>query len=185
MRRIKSTSIKLAAAGLAFFCAAGSAGAADTGVVASTWQHHVITFPYFGRTSKYNCDGLENSVRGILLHFGARKDLRVTASGCGPANTPGRSAFVATDFYTLAPGADPNSSESVPAHWTLKHLDRDHPYFMDDGACELIDQMKDLITKSFAFQDLEYRTDCVPYDLHVNGFSVKGMALTAEAASKS
>ncbi|HEY2677287.1 MAG TPA: hypothetical protein VGI65_09975 [Steroidobacteraceae bacterium] len=185
MQRIKHTSIGLAVAGLAFFCAAGSAGAADTEVVASTWQHHTITFPYFGRTSKYNCDGLENTVRGILLHFGARKDLKVLASGCGPANSPGRSAFVATDFYTLAPGADPSSAESVPAHWTAKRLDRDHPYFMDDGACELIDQMKDLITKSFTLKDLQYRTDCVPHDLNVHGFSVKGLALTSDAASKS
>jgi len=48
---------------------------------------------------------------------------------------------------------------------------------MDDGACELIDQMKDLITKNFAMRDLQYRTDCVPYDININGFSVKGMAL--------
>jgi hypothetical protein len=186
MQRIKGMSIGMAAAAGAFLVLVSSgANAADSGVVASTWQHHAETIPYYGRTSKYNCDALESTVRAILLHFGARNDLTVRASGCGPANSPGTSAFIATDFYTLAPKTDSSSSETVAGHWTAKHLDPKHPYFMDDGACELIYQMKDLITKSFAIKDLRYYTDCVPHDININGFSVKGMALTPVATSKS
>src|SRR5271167_4917338 len=105
MQRIKTSSTGVVVAALALSCAgaaglafaAESAGGANSGVVASTWQHHTVSFPYFGRTSKYNCDALESTVRAILLHLGARRDLTVTAGGCGPANTPGRSAFVDTD----------------------------------------------------------------------------------------
>ncbi len=193
MRRIKSTSTGLAAAALALACAssasvgfaADSTGAAN-GVVASTWQHHQVTFPFNGLTSKYNCNGLQDTVRQILLHLGARDDLKVSSGGCGPGSSaPGGRAFIDTDFYTLAPAAGSDSSDTVAAHWTAKHLDPQHPYFMDYGSCELIQQMKDLITQNFAIQDLQYRTDCFPHDLNLHGFSVKGMALTAVSPAKS
>jgi hypothetical protein len=190
VRRINSTSTGLAAAVFALTCASAAvpgfaADSTDTenGVVASIWQHHKVTFPYLGLTSKYNCNSLADTVRGILVHLGARNDALVWASGCGPGSSvPGSRAFIATDFYTLAPAADSDSSGTVPAHWTAKHLDPKHPYFMNDGSCELIDQMKDLITQNFAIQDLKYRTDCFPHEINRDGFSVKGMALTAVAA---
>jgi hypothetical protein len=193
MRRIKSTLTGLAAVALALACAssaglvfASDSAGAENGVVAGTWQHHKVTFPYLGLTSKFNCNGLADTVRVILLHLGARDDARVWASGCGPGSSaPGGNAFVETDFYTLSPAADADSSGSVPAHWTTKILDRNHPHVMDYGSCELIQQMKDLITTNFALRDLQYRTDCFPHDLNVNGYSVKGQALTAVSAAKS
>jgi hypothetical protein len=48
---------------------------------------------------------------------------------------------------------------------------------MSDGACDLIEQMKDLISNNFSLRDLEYRTDCVPRKSNVNGFEVKAQAL--------
>jgi hypothetical protein len=184
MRRINSTSTGLAAAAFALTCA--SAAGAENGVVASTWQHHKVTFPYLGLTSKYNCNSLADTVRAILVHLGARNDAQVWASGCGPGSSvPGSRAFITTDFYTLAPAADSDSSGTVDAHWTAKHLDPKHPYFMGDGSCELIDQMRDVITKNFAIQNLQYRTDCFPHELNRDGFSVTGMALTAVSTAKS
>jgi len=191
VRCISSISTVLAAAVLALACAssadllaADSKGAAD-GVVASSWQQHKVTFPYLGLTSKYNCNSLADTVRAILLHLGARNDARVRAVGCGPGSSvPGSRAFVVTDFYTLAPVANSDSSDSVGAHWTTKHLDPQHPYFMDDGSCELIQQMKDLITQNFALQDLQYQTDCFPHEINRNGFSVKAKVLTAVSTAK-
>jgi hypothetical protein len=188
MRRIKIKTTLIVAAAWAvclssagMVLAAASTGAAESSVVSSSWQHHKVSFPYHGVTSIYNCDALESTVRAILLHLGARKDLTVVATGCGPAKTPGPSAFIDTDFYTLAPSVD---SGPVAAHWTVKQLDPEHPYFMGGGACELIDQMKDLITKNFSLRDLEYRTDCVPHDIVINGFLIKCVALTAVAGAK-
>lgn len=193
MRRIKSTSTGLAAAALALACAssasvgfAADSTGAENGVVASTWQHHKVTFPFNGLTSKYNCNALQDTVRQILLHLGARDDVSVSAGGCGAGpSAPGGRAFIDTDFYTLAPAADSDSSGTVAAHWTAKHLDPKHPYFMDYGSCEIIQQMKDLITTNFVIRDLQYRTDCFPNDFSLHGFSVKGMALTAVSTAKS
>src|SRR5579859_3928521 len=86
--------------------AAHSAAPQAGDAVDSTWQHHKVSFSYIGITTLYSCDGLEDQVRRILLHFGARKDAHVSTTGCpGPFNGPSHDAFIVADFYTLAPAA--------------------------------------------------------------------------------
>jgi len=156
------------------------AGAASDGSVTGAWQHHKVTLNYVGFTSSFTCDGLESHVRQILLQLGARHDLKVRASGCpGPYNTPSHTAWVDVDFYALAPAADANGAGSVKARWSPLELTPRRPGFMDDGDCELMQGMKDLITQNFSLRDVEYRTECVPHQVTVNGFAVKGQALKA------
>ena len=52
------------------------------GVEPGVWQHHQTTISYYGITTLYTCDGLEDKVRALLLYFGARADLKVHAFGC-------------------------------------------------------------------------------------------------------
>jgi hypothetical protein len=149
-------------------------------LVDSTWQHHKVSFNYFGFTTLYTCDGLEDQVRQILLHLGARKDAHVSATGCpGPFNAPSHSAYVDADFYTLAPLADAGASATVKARWTALEVTARRPSFMGDGDCELVQEMKDLITKNFSLRDVEYRTDCFPHDVTLDEFAVKVQALKA------
>jgi hypothetical protein len=149
-------------------------------VVTSAWQHHKVKFNYVGFTSLYTCDGLEDHVRQILLHIGARKDINVRASGCpGPNNAPSHMAWVYADFYTLAPAADASGSDTVQARWTQLEVTPIRPNFMGDGDCELIEQMKPLITQNFSLRNIEYRTDCFPHQIVLDGFAVKGQALRA------
>jgi len=158
--------------------AADTAASPSADIVAGSWQHHTVTFNYFGITSLYTCDGLEDQVRRILLHLGARKDARVDASGCpGPFNAPSRTAWVKADFHTLAPVA--GGSDTVKARWTGLEVTPRHPDFMGDGDCELIQGMKDLIIKNFSLRDIEYRTSCVPHEVSMDAYAVKGQALRA------
>jgi hypothetical protein len=151
-------------------------------VVAGDWQHHKVTMNYFGITSLYTCDGLESHVREILLYFGARKDLKVTATGCpGPFNAPSRTAWVNADFYSLAPAAAAGTPGAVNARWTALKLDSMHPSFMGEGDCELIATLKDLALKNFSLRDVAYRTDCVAHEVMVDSFSVTGQALKEAA----
>jgi hypothetical protein len=168
-------------------CAAAEAADSAPGeLVTGAWQHHKMTFNYYGITSLYTCDGLEDHVRQILLHLGARKDVRVTATGCpGSFSTPSHSAWVNTDFYSLAPAADAGGSEKVNAHWTVLEMTPHRPDFMGDGDCELIEEMKDLITKNFTLRDVQYRTDCVPREVNLDSFAVKAQALKALPAKTS
>jgi hypothetical protein len=167
--------------GATLSCAAIESGdTAPTDIVDGAWQHHQVTFSYFGFTTLYTCDGLEDEVRQILLHIGARKDAKVTASGCpGPVGVPTHSAWVAADFYTLAPVAAANGSDTVKARWTSLEVTPQRPNFLGEGSCELIQDMKDLITQNFSLRNVDYRTSCHPHELTLDGFAVKGEALRA------
>ena len=160
--------------GAAADAAAGTAGEFVTGA----WQHHKLTFNYYGFTSLYTCDGLEDHVRQILLHLGARKDLTVTATGCpGPFAAPSPNAWVNTDFYSLAPATDTGGSDTVKARWTFLEVTPQRPSFMGDGDCELVQQMKDLITKNFTLRDLQYRANCYPHEVTPDSYAIKAQAL--------
>jgi hypothetical protein len=159
---------------------AADAVTAPADVVTGVWQHHKVTFSYFGITSLFTCDGLEDHVRQILLHLGARRDAKVRASGCpGPYNAPSHSAWVDADFYALAPAADAKGADTVKASWTPLEVTARRPDFMDDGDCELIQTMKDLIIKNFALREVEYRANCVPHEQWMDSFAIKGQALRA------
>jgi hypothetical protein len=139
-----------------------------------------VTFPYFGITSLYTCVGLEDRVRRLLLHLGARKDSKVLAQGCpGPSNGPAHSAFVTADFYALVPADDAAGSETITAHWTALNVTPQHPGFMGAGDCELIQQMKDVITKNFSLRDVNYQANCFPREVTPDGFTVTGQVLRA------
>jgi hypothetical protein len=147
-------------------------------VVTGAWQHHKVNFSYIGYTSHFTCDGLEERVQAILLHLGARKDARVVASGCpGPIGATSRTAWVDADFYTLVPVDNAGGSDTVKASWTPLEVTPKSPRFMGDGDCELVQSMKDLIIQNFSLRDIEYRTDCVPHQLTMDGFAVKGQVL--------
>ncbi len=153
-------------------------GPADGPAVAATWEHRHASFRYDGITSLYSCAGLESNIRALLQHMGARKDLTVRAYGCpGGYNAPGRTAIVDVDFYSLAPSADANAANSVQARWTPVTVSANRPNSIRDGDCELIHEMKDILSKNFSLRDLNYRTDCMPGQVNSNNFSVKAETL--------
>lgn len=173
-----------ASVALATFLASGIAVsvAADTPAggpaVSGTWEHHHASFTYYGITALYSCDGLENNIRALLLHFGARKDATVSARGCPHGSSvPGHNAIVDVDFYSLSPSADAKGGNVVQAHWAPVLVSPYHPYFMGHGDCELVDELKDILSKNFTLRDLNYRTDCVPHQVNIDDFSIKGEAL--------
>jgi hypothetical protein len=169
--------------GLAGSCLtpAAAAGPADAppaaDIVPGVWQHHKATISYFGITAAYSCDGLEQHVKGILEHLGARRDAKVIANCPRGPEIPSHNAWINTDFYTLAPANGASSTDTVRAYWAPREVTPRQPFFMGDGDCELIEQMKDLIAKNFSLRDVQYQTECVPHEIVVNGFSIKGQAL--------
>jgi hypothetical protein len=147
-------------------------------IVAGTWEHRHASFTYFGITSLYSCSGLETNIRALLQHLGARKDVKVNARGCPYGyDTPGRNALVDMDFYTLVPSSDSNAADAVQAQWIPVVVNSTKPNFMGHGNCELIEQLKDAISKNFSFRDLDYRTDCVPHEVNIDDFGIKAQTL--------
>lgn len=153
--------------------------------VAGTWQHHQDTFYYYGLTALFSCTSIEDHVKQILLYLGARKDAYVSANGCpGGFDTPGHSANVHADFYTLAPAEAAGAPGTIKAQWMPVEMTPKHPFFIGDGDCELIKSMQDFLPKNFSLRDVRFTTDCVPYELTPNGFSVKAAVLKALPAVK-
>ena len=160
--------------------------AAEGGVAAeqASWRHTKQTFTYFGFTSLYTCDGIEDKARQILLLLGARKDAKVRATGCteGP-NQPSRSVWVKVEFDALAPGVAAAGAETVTGVWTPVEITAHRPFDMQEGDCELIEHMRSALTQGFAFKDLDYRTNCVPHQVSLGSYSIKGQVLRAAPAA--
>jgi hypothetical protein len=156
----------------------------DTDKIPIAWQHHRTTFSYFGVTVLYSCDGLEEQVRRILLYLGARGDLKVRTRGCphGP-DAPTHNAWVDVDFHAPVP-AGGGSADTVMAQWTRMELKPRHPSFLSEGDCELMQDMKDLVTGSFTVRDIDYRASCFPNPPSIDGFAVKGLTLKVAAPTR-
>jgi hypothetical protein len=150
----------------------------------AVWQGHHAEFDYFGLTTRYTCDGLEQKVGQILVYLGARPDVRVNATGCprGP-NSVSRSAFVRADFSTLVAAANASAeAQTVAADWTALTLTAQRPLFMGDGDCELIDRMRKVLKENFSWRgDVAYHADCPIQSTQLHDFEIRGEVLKAKA----
>jgi hypothetical protein len=163
----------LAAVG-AIFAALAAPVMADANATPSQWQEHKGSIDYFGLTARFSCTGIESQVKQILKALGARKDMTVDASGCNSRDlSMGHSLNVFVHMYSLAP-AESNTAAPVMASWTPVEIKPNHPFFMDDGDCELIDHMHEFIAKNFSAQDLDYRATCTPREITPNSFAIHG-----------
>jgi hypothetical protein len=167
----------------------GSAAvAADTGaaVEQASWHHVKTRINYFGFTSLYTCEGIEGKVRQVLEMFGARKHPKVVATGCerGPGR-PSRSAWVDVEFDAPAVAADASGEHTFAARWTPIAIAPNRPFDIGAGDCELFEQMRDVLTKNFASKDMAYDTHCVPHQVSLGAFSIKGQLLKAVPPAKS
>jgi len=153
----------------------------------AAWRPHHAKFDYFGITSRYSCDGMEDKVRSILLYFGAGPDLQVRAVGCpGGANSVSRNIWVTADFSTLAEvPAETQQPATTRAAWKSLTLQAKKPYFMDDGDCELIDQMRKLLSDGFSWRGpVRISASCPPHTVEINDYRVQGEVLRAVSTPK-
>lgn len=173
----------LVASALLGTAAMGAEGGAA--VEQANWHHTKVRINYFGFTSRYTCEGIEGKVHQILVLFGARKDAKVSAIGCerGPGH-PSPSAWVDLEFDAPAAGPGATAAESFTARWTPIEIAPNRPFDMGAGDCELFEQMRDLLTKSFASRDLVYDTHCIPHQVSLGAFSIKGQVLKAAAPAR-
>jgi hypothetical protein len=163
--------IVASAAGLAA-CAASAPAQPSSPPVDAVWQRHQATISYFGLTALYSCDGLEDKVRTLLLYLGARRDLKVQDIGCDrPFNAPGHLTTVRAEFYTLAPAAG-EAAGAIAAQWDPITIRPMVPVWMGMGECELLEQIKPIVTADFSSRDLDYHTACIPHDATISDYAL-------------
>jgi len=179
-----STTHRLVTSALLSLCLVGAATSAPETPAptpqAAVWQMHHAQFDYFGITSRYTCDGLEDKVRQILEYLGARSGVNVFATGCprGPESFS-RTALVRVDFSTLAAAPENGAgADTIAATWAPLRVVAQRPSFMGDGDCELIDHMRKLLTDNFSWRGkVAYRTDCPIETTEFHDYQIQGELL--------
>jgi hypothetical protein len=160
-----------------FATQASAAADPAAAAISARWQKHELNFDYHGFTSFYTCDGLEDKVRQILVHFGARKDAKVRATGCLSPDKPSATAWVKVQFESLGEAGSSGGSDTVAASWQPVELRPNRPSSMGQGECEIVEKIKPVLTAGFALQNLEYRTNCLPHQISLDDYSVRGKVL--------
>jgi hypothetical protein len=176
----------------------------DPAPVIATWKEAEINFTYIGRTSFYTCESLRHKVARILQVAGARDDLVVRSSGCFGASdidtfTRVRikvAVPVVADEGGLTPdersrrelvsrvrGEQLSEEELLgqfPAAWqTVRFTGRNRDRVVDDGDCELLEQMSYAVFKPLGIEVLRGSNRCIPGEVRYGQLDFQLKALKA------
>ena len=139
------------------------------------WRNQKIELVYLGFTSHYSCDGLQSKLELLLKQLGARQGFKVVSYGCDRGyGTPSRFPAARLEFATLQPLGDAaltstaatdaaTGEPAVPGAWRSVELSPRRPFELQDGDCELMEQVRDKVLPLFAIRNLEARLSCVPH----------------------
>jgi hypothetical protein len=138
-----------------------------------TWRSQKTELVYMGFTSTYSCDGLQGKLELLLRQLGAQPGFKVMAYGCPDFGRPSRFPRATLEFATLQPvdapsataGASATAQQVAPVNgaWRTIEFSPHHPFDLQDGDCELMEQFRDQVLPLFATRALQVRTTCVPH----------------------
>ena len=148
----------------------------------AVWTPKELRFVYMGFTAKYSCDGLRDSMWRILLTLGAGKDLEVRQSPCPSLGTPTPFPGVTIKMSVLTPAgaATPPGTTTVLAHWKKVDLTASQEALKAAGECELIEQVKQSVLPLFTVRNVEYKSNCIPYQLSPGGTQLRAEVLVPD-----
>jgi len=194
-RRKLGTSAFAAAAVVSFGAWVGvpSLAAADDGAPAAqpaapaefaVWVPKEVQFTYMGFTTHYTCDGLQDTIKEMLLQLGARKDdLKVTEEPCsGNPDRPNPFPGVRIKMSVLqpAPAQLPSGTTPVEAHWKPVKLPYRETGINAAGQCELLEQFNQKIMPLFTTRNVDLHATCVPHQLEPLGTKLQAEVLVTD-----
>lgn len=163
----------------------------DAGVVSAVWIERDITLNYMGFTSYYSCDGLRGQVRRILQELGVRPDFRVTMRNCirltGPEWTPSVRIVAAVpveatpevleklasdaskrELVARVQGKSPDEATAqFPARPKRVEFVSGGMSFLQDGDCELMEQMRDRVFGPLGVKVIDSSIRCFPRQVSI------------------
>jgi len=163
----------------------------DAGVVSAVWIERDVTLHYMGFTSYYSCEGLRGQVRRILQELGARPGFKVTMRNCinqsGPEWSPSVRIVAALPVEATAEvlaelASDASKRELVarvqgkspdeataqfPARPKRVEFVSGGMSFLQDGDCELMEQMRDRVFGPLGVKVIDSNIRCVPRQVSI------------------
>jgi hypothetical protein len=190
--------VTLLAAMLLLPANAADAASGDTPAATATapepgaWQPHSYEFHSMGFTSTYSCDGLGDKLKLLLRLTGARADVKVMPSCARGYGVPARLAEAKVEFSTLQPAGAANrgagnaasAAGAVNGVWRHVELTPRHPFDLQSGDCELVEQFRDTLLPMFAIRNLQQQITCVPHQDAGSAFSLSFDVFAAPLPAK-
>jgi hypothetical protein len=130
-----------------------------------SWQSHDYQFHYMGFTSTYSCDGLADKLTLLLRLAGAGPDSKAIPLCSRGFGAPDRLAEARLKFSTLKSSnatASPSGPE-VAGTWRHVEFAPRHPFELQTGDCELVEQFHDHLLPLFDTRNVQSDISCVPH----------------------
>jgi hypothetical protein len=144
---------------------AASADATSGDDSAGSWQPHEYQFHYMGFTSTYSCDGLADKLT-LLLHLaGAGPDSKAIPLCARGFGVPDRLAEARVKFSTFksSDAGAAAAAGAVAGAWRHVEFSPRHPFDLQTGDCELIEQFHQHLLPLFDTRNVQSQIACVPH----------------------
>jgi len=168
------------------------------------WNDYELDFTFSGFKTFYSCTGLRDKVKYVLKELGAREDLKVRAMGCEPGGGPSRfprvkvnvalpMAATAENLAELEKDADKRelvarvrgeryvdpSEEAAqfPATLETVRLSSRDSRRLEEGDCELMEQISRRLLPELGFAVTDSNLGCVPGQVRLAEVMIEVQAL--------
>jgi hypothetical protein len=173
---------------LAVILAGSQTLAEENAAMPAVWKEQSIEFSYFGRTSRYSCDGIRDKLHAILAIVGVRREIHAVAVGCAESGEPRQLHEMSPTVHLVFSSPALPDAAAKPAHpGDLAPLDAQFQAFsivadafrnMQPGDCELVEEFVRQVLPKLTTRNLETNVTCIPYQLSGSHYSVRGEVLT-------
>ncbi len=151
----------------------------------AVWKEREFRFTYHGFTTSYSCEGLKHKVKVILAALGARANPQVRASGCeiggGVAMSPRLHVRAAFPYLVPDDGVD---GPVFAAQTDVVTLSPRSPRELENGDCELVEQLRHKVFAEIGSRVLLDRTTCTPHQVNLGRPYIQLEVLRATAGAE-
>ncbi len=159
----------------------------ESAAIPAVWKEQKVDFVYFGRTSRYTCDGMRDKLRAVLGTMGVRRDISAIAVGCAVTGD-GRELRESSPTVNLvfsapalpdasAKPAHPGDLAPVEAQFEAFTIATDAFRNMQPGDCELVEEFVRQILPKLTTRNLQSDVTCIPHQLSGSHYVVRGEVL--------
>jgi hypothetical protein len=144
--------------------ASAQSPAVQTENVQAQWQPHKLNFQFMGFRTYYSCTSIEDRLEQLLRDLGAKPDVRVSATGCSPAEI---SRTITARIHLSMP-ADAGSTVTTdnpvfPAQRkTVTLAIHSSGRQIGAGDCELLEQVRDQLLPALQLEIVKDDLRCFP-----------------------